>query len=268
MGRMRTMIVVLAVVGLTVLTVAPALAAPVGPYDVGDSGFIVYFHGVVYSADPAPDGTSTWYYSVESGGAHAISHFLLEWDVEACCDVAGAGVWGVDFNDMTAWPTGPDYDAEGTVKVGYDGNTGYSGIKFNHQFYEGETFKFYFTLEKSMPVSMEGLRIVVKAGTDTGDLAALSGGGLNGGSGLAEAPMSLQSVSAQQEGVHTLYIPGPDFEVCGYTTAVTLKSFSADSADAAGSSFLPSMGMFVVMALLAPISAVLALGGRSLWRRR
>ena len=261
MKRIRAMIAVLVVVGLAVFTAGPALAAPIGPYDVG--GFTVYFHGVVHNPDPYP-GTSTWFYSVESSGEHAISHFLMEWNVEACCEVTGAGVWGTDFDDLDPWPTGPEEDAEGTVKVGRDGDTGYSGIKFNHAFYQGEVFQFYFTLAQSVPLNMEGLTIVVKAGTDT--TAALSGGGPNGASGLVKAPMGVQSVSAQAGGVYTASIPGPDFDVCDYTTAVTLKSFSAQ---AAGSSFLPSVGMpLALIASLAPISAILALGGRHMWRRR
>lgn len=267
MKRMRAMIAVLAVLGLVIFTVGPAVAAIEGPYLVGP--FIVYFHGVEHIPLPEP-GTSTWYYSVESTvGQNAISHFLAEWDLVDCCQVNEAGVWvlGPTGYVLTPWPSGPDEDAEGTVKLGYDGNTGFTGIKFNHEFEEGEVFQFYFTLAQSMPLAIDpaGLSIVVKAGTDP--TAALSGGGFNGASGLVKAPMGVQSVNAQQEGgVYTASIPGPDFDVCDYTTAVTLKSFSAQ---AAGSSFLPSVGMpLALIASLAPISAILALGGRHMWRRR
>lgn len=263
MKRMRAMIAVLAVLGLAIFTAGPAVASS-GPYYVG--AFIVYFYGVEHNPDPYP-GTSTWFYSVESTvGQNAISHFLAEWDLVDCCQVDEAGVWvlGESGYVLTPWPSGPDEDAEGTVKLGYDGDTGNTGIKFNHEFSEGEVFQFYFTLARSVPLDMDGLTIVVKAGTDK--TAALSGGGLNGASGLVKAPMGVQSVNAQAEGVYTASIPGPDPDACGYTTAVSLKSFSAQ---AGGISFLPSVGMpLALIASLAPISAVLALGGRYLWRRR
>jgi hypothetical protein len=232
-GR-RIPVVLFMVLSLVLLTAAPALAQPVGPYDVSF---------VTMRYDYPNPGYSTWYYTVTSSGdANAISHLVFE--LGACCGVVDAGVW-TDLTTLESWW------GTSKIQVQLDPTTQVFGIKFDDGFNEGETRNYYFTVEGNHAVAPDGITVAIKTG---------------GGSALL---MQGASMLASISGVLTRGLAGTDFTTyeafiygpaldCEPTTAVTLNSFSATSP---GGSFGPALllpGALLGMAVLGAAGALFA----------
>jgi hypothetical protein len=237
MKRSRTLIVtVLMVIALIVFSAAPALAQPVGPYDVS---FVTMRYDY-----PTP-GHSTWYYTVTSSGdANAISHLVFE--LGACCNVTDAGLW-VDFSTLVSW--------WGTSKIDVteDPTTGVFGIKFDDGFAEGETRNYYFTVEGNHALADGQITVAIKTG---GGSALL----MNGASLFASVSGVLSRVLGLASGGFTTYeasIYGPALD-CEHTTAVTLNNFSAASPSGSSGPLLLIPAALLGMAVLLPGAVVLA----------
>ena len=235
-GR-RILVGLLTVLGLAVLTAAPALATLVGPYDVT---FVTMRYDY-----PSP-GYSTWYYTVTSpGDAHAISHLVFQ--LGACCKVTDAGLW-VDFATLDSWWGTPKIE----VKLeNPDPTTQVFGIKFNDTFGEGETRNYYFTVEGNHALEEGGITVAIKTG---GGSALLMRGAslLASVSGLLTRGLSL---AADDWTTYEASIYGPALD-CEQTTAVTLNNFSATSPSGPALSALLMPG--VLLAALVPVSFAVA----------
>jgi hypothetical protein len=206
MRRRGTLVVtVLMVAGLVLLSAAPALAEPVGPYDVT-------YVTVQYNY-PNP-GYSTWYYTVTStDGSNAISHLVFQ--LGACCSVVDAGVW-TDLNTLESW--------WGTAKiqVQLDPTTNIFGIKFDDGFNDGETRNYYFTVQGNHAMAPGGIMVAIKTG---GGGSALL---MQGGSLLASVSGILtRGLGGKGFTTYEALIDGPALDC--HTTAVTLSSFSGRS---------------------------------------
>jgi hypothetical protein len=193
----------LAVLGLTLLTLTPALGAPVGPHDVTF---------VAQRYDHPISGQSTWFYTVTSNvdlsGGLGCSNRVVKYVViqlGGCCGVVEAGEW-VDFDTFIPWTSG--------IVVERDWSTGIFGVKFNKPFKAGETRKYYFTVSGNYAPE-EGK---IKAGIRTLEVY----GSANGPSGLAEV------LQADPPYTYEALVEGPDLQ-CDHTTAIALSSFSATS---------------------------------------
>ena len=237
MKRRRTLVVaVLMVFGLGLLSTAPALAEPVGPYDVS-------FVTVRYDYPNA--GYSTWYYTVTSSeSANAISHLVFE--LGACCDIVDAGEW-TDLTTLVSWWN------TGNIEVNQDPTTGVFGIKFDVGFDEGETRNYYFTVEGNHELAEEEITVAIKTG---GGSALL----MRGASMLASVSGLLTRGLSLAAGGFTTYetsIYGPALD-CEHTTAVTLNNFSATSLSGPSAPVLLIPAALLGMAVLVPGALVLA----------
>ena len=248
MKGIRLAVGVLVVIGLVLLTVSPAFAVPVGPYD---ASFVTMRY------DYPSTGYSTWYYTVTSpGDAHAISHIVFE--LGACCKVTDAGLW-VDFTTLDSW--------WGTSKIEVkleppDPTTQVFGIKFDDTFVEGTTRNYYFTVEGNHALEEGGITVAIKTG---GGSALL----MRGASLVASVSGFLTRVLDLAAGDFTTYeasIYGPALD-CEQTTAIALSSFSATSPSGPALSALLMPG--VLLAALVPVSFAVArrLGWRDSRRR-
>ncbi len=121
------------------------------PSTSGDDLF--EFVDVVYDYPSA--GQSTWYYSVTSGTAPAISHVTLKMNL-SCLDIVDMGTWGSSITDLSS--------GNGKPKIGRDPKTGVKGLKFDKEFNEGASRNYYFTLDQNYAVEYQTL-IYSKAGT-------------------------------------------------------------------------------------------------------
>ena len=232
MRRMRTLIVVLAVLGLTALSAAPVLAVIVGPAEVTFAGYQYNY--------PASQH-STWYYTVTSNEDPAVSHLVVE--LGECCVVTDAGTWGPTFNDLQSlWGTG-------SIEVVADPTTGVYGIKFDILIAPGETVNFYFTVEKNHQVSVDAIWVAIKSGT--------------GPPSSQQILMSVGALAQQEFQTWEMKISGPNINCF---TAITLKSFSAGGADTSWAPTLWAYGAVLAAVILVP--ATLVVGGRLVLLRR
>jgi hypothetical protein len=235
----RTLVVaILMVLSLVALTAAPALAQPVGPYDVTF---------VTMRYDYPNPGYSTWYYTVTSPpGSKAISHLVFE--LGACCDIVDAGEW-TDFTTLVSWW------GTSNIQVNQDPTTGVFGIKIDVGFDEGETRNYYFTVEGNHALAEEQITVAIKTG---GGSALL----MRGASMLASVSGLLTRGLSLGGGDFTTYeasIYGPALD-CEDTTAVTVNNFSATSP---GGSVAPAVLLPVALLGVAALAAgALVLVGR------
>jgi len=229
-GR-RILVALFMVFALVLLTAAPALAEPVGPYDVT-------FVTVQYNYPTV--GNSTWYYTVSStGGAQGISHLVFE--LGACCGVVDAGVW-TDYTSLESWW------GTSKIQVDLDPTTEVYGIKFDDGFDEGTTRNYYFTVQGNHAVDPEGITVAIKTG---GGGSALL---MRGASMLASVSGILTRGLGAKEFTYETSIEGPDLDC---TTAVTLNSFSATSLSGSSAPALLIPGALLGMAVLAAGAMVL-----------
>jgi len=235
-GR-RILVALFMVFGLVLLTVAPALAQPVGPYDVSF---------VTMRYDYPNAGYSTWYYTVTSSeSANAISHLVFE--LGACCSVVDAGEW-TDFTTLVSWW------GTSNIQVNQDPTTGVFGIKFDVGFDEGETRNYYFTVEGNHALAEEQITVAIKTGGGGSALLMRGTSLLASVSGLLTRGLSLGA------GGFTTYeasIYGPALD-CEHTTAVTLNNFSATSPSGSLAPVLLIPGALLGMVVLVPGAMVLA----------
>lgn len=237
----RILVALFAVFGLVLLTAAPAVAQPVGPYDVS-------FVTVRYDY-PNP-GYSTWYYTVTSSKSaeHAISHLVFE--LGSCCDIddVDAGLWvTLDYRTFVSWW------GTSKIQVQLDPTTKVFGIKFDDSFDDGETRNYYFTIKGNYAVEEGGITVAIKTG---GGSALLMRGAslLASVSGLLTRGLSLAPTDPT---TYEDLIYGPDLN-CDQTTAVTLNNFSATSRSGSSAPALLIPGALLGVAVLVPGAMVLA----------
>jgi len=237
-GR-RILVGVLMVLSLAVLTAAPALAVPVGPYDVSF---------VTMRYDYPNAGYSTWYYTVSSPlEANAISHLVFE--LGACCSVVDAGEW-TDFTALVSWWN------TGNIEVNEDPTTGVFGIKFNDTFVEGETRNYYFTVEGNHAVEADGITVAIKTGGGGSALLMRGASLLASVSGVLTRGLNL---APKEFTTYEASIYGPALD-CEQTTAVTLNNFSATSPAGSLAAVLLIPGALLGMAVL--VAGAMVLTGR------
>jgi len=150
--------VILALFVITALgfNVIPAAAVQVGNDEIN-------FIQVLYNYPSA--GQSTWYYEVISGSQPSISHVLFELD-PLCLRLWAAGTWdGTDPSSLTV--------NGGQPSLGTDGSTGYTGLKFDEGFNDGEVRYYYFTLD-ALFVQSDMVTVVSKGGNSF-DTAQITG---------------------------------------------------------------------------------------------
>ncbi len=101
-------------------------------------------------------GQSTWYYTMTSGSAPAISHVDFALNL-SCMEVLDLGTWGPTVNDLNSGDGDPE------IRYAPDPTTGVIGIKFDEGFDDGESRSYYFTLDGNY-VQSEMMLAVTKAG--------------------------------------------------------------------------------------------------------
>ena len=238
MKRRRTLVVaVLMVFLLGLLSAAPTMAEPVGPYDVT---FVTMRYNY------PTDGYSTWYYTVTSSESaeHAISHLVFE--LGACCGVVDAGVW-TDFTTLKSWW------GTSKIQVQLDPTTQVYGIKFDDGFDEGTTRNYYFTVQGNHAVDPEGITVAIKTGRGGSALLLRGASLLASVSGVLTRGLNLGA----EDFTYEAPIEGPDLDC---TTAVTLNNFSATSASGSSARALLITGALLGMAVL--VAGALVLTGR------
>ncbi|MBI1193775.1 MAG: T9SS type A sorting domain-containing protein [Bacteroidetes bacterium] len=142
-------------------------------------------------------GQSTWYYTVTSGSAPAISHTNFALNL-SCLAVLDLGTWGPAVNDLNPGDGDPE------IRFSPDPTTGVIGIKFDEGFDDGETRNYYFTLDGNY-VQSEMAVAVTKAGPgfDSGNICGPSETctTISECTGPCEAPTSVTAVAGSPRSV-------------------------------------------------------------------
>ncbi len=130
----------------------------------------VTFGGVLY--DYPEEGTSTWFYIVESGEQPEISHVTYDISDETNIvgGVDGAGTWSGTFPHVNLNSGG------GQPDIGYDRKTAAWGLKYDEGFSAYQVRRFYFTVDGNY--KRDAISVFTKAGNGA-DQAPITGPGLD-----------------------------------------------------------------------------------------
>jgi len=143
----------------SILVLFALMLVPPGSRAAEVGNHAIDFAGVRY--DHPRSGESTWYYSVTSGAAPAISHVDFALDF-ACVEVLAAGTWGPTTDDLK--------EGAGLPKVGADPATGTTVLKFDTGFAGGETRGYYFTIGGAPAIGELPVAVKASGAVDLGSV--------------------------------------------------------------------------------------------------